>query len=117
MRQHKYYTALKQERTIDGIVFASKAEMNRYLYLSFLQNNGKISSLELQPRFEIVPKTKRNPARHYTADFRYIENGKVIIEEVKGFFTTDYKLRRDLFLSKNPKLTFREVHDGDVKEY
>jgi hypothetical protein len=36
---------------MDGIVFASKAEMRRYAELKMLERSGAITSLELQPRF------------------------------------------------------------------
>jgi len=84
--------------TIDNINFHSKKEGNHYLYLKSLLENGEISDLELQPRFEIIPKYTRKDgkkirARHYTSDFRYVKNGETVIDEVKGYFTSESKLR------------------------
>ncbi len=59
MNFHKYKAAPKERRTLDGIVFASRAEMLRYQELKGLEKAGVISNLELQPKFELVPKTKR----------------------------------------------------------
>lgn len=116
---HKYnVNSKRKDRTIDGLFFDSLAEMDRYLELKILQRAGKISGLSYQPCFEIIPKTKRvKRARVYTADFAYIENEKTIVEDVKGFITTDYKLRRDLFLNLYTEVVFREIHRGIVKEF
>ena len=95
--------------TIDGIKFDSRREGNRYCELKLLQRAGKISNLELQKRYELIPahyetvetgeyykvgskkgqpKTKRvckELAVDYVADFVYEENGKTIVEDSKGF--------------------------------
>lgn len=95
--------------TIDGITFQSIKEGNRYCELKLLQRAGKISNLELQKRYELIPaqyetvetgeyykvgakkgqpKTKEvciEQSVVYIADFVYTENGKTIVEDVKGF--------------------------------
>ena len=95
--------------TIDGIEFQSTKEGNRYCELKLLQRSGKISNLELQKRYELIPaqyetvetgeyykigakkgqpKTKEvciEQSVVYIADFVYQENGKTIVEDVKGF--------------------------------
>lgn len=95
--------------TIDGITFASIREGNRYCELKLLQRAGKISNLELQKRYELIParyeevetgeyykvgskkgqpKTKKvcvEQAVDYVADFVYEENGKTVVEDAKGF--------------------------------
>lgn len=106
--------------TIDGKIFASIAEGNRYKELKLLLRSGVISDLELQPRFQVSkggaidPTTGRKmPAARYTADFRYTENGKTIIEEVKSRGTareTSYRLRRKLFIEQyGNDVVFREM--------
>lgn len=99
---------------VDGIVFASKREANRYCELKLLQRAGKIKNLELQKVFELIP-TQREPetmtktgkvkkgkvieqAVKYVADFAYIENGKLVVEDTKGFRTRDYIIKRKLML-------------------
>lgn len=68
-----------------GIKFDSKREMRRYQELEILQKEGIIQNLELQKRFEIVPKKGlNNRARYYVADFVYEENGLKVIEDVKS---------------------------------
>ena len=117
MRQYKYNVAPKAERTIDGIIFASKTEAERYGALRIAEKTGLIAGLQTQPAFAIIDATPRSRAHRYTADFRYTENGEVVVEEVKGCFTTDYKLRRDLFLLRYPDICFREIHNGITTEY
>lgn len=75
--------------TVDGYRFASKAEARRYGQLKLLKRAGRISELELQPKFMLQPKLMaRNGATitaiTYTADFQYLEEGRVVVEDVKG---------------------------------
>jgi hypothetical protein len=84
-KKHKYSA---RPTIVDGIKFASAKEARRYGELKLLQMAGKISQLELQPRYKLVIEES------YVADFRYLENGKTVIEDVKGFLTADYKRKR-----------------------
>lgn len=74
-RKNKY-NAVRVEW--EGIRFDSKREMARYGELRLLELTGEISNLELQPVYQLPGKIK------YKADFRYIEDGQVIVEDVKG---------------------------------
>jgi hypothetical protein len=105
--------------TIDGITFDSVFEAERWMELKMLERTGFIKDLHRQVRFEVIPKTKRNRAHHYTADFAYTEKGKMIVEDVKGVKTRDYLLRRDLLLT-SPFFTetiFREYTRKGAKDY
>lgn len=89
---------------INGITFDSMAEAERYKVLRVMEKTGKISGLECHPRWEIIPKQQvdghRNfQAAHYTADFKYYQDGQMIVEDVKSEYTRqaeDYRLRRKL---------------------
>lgn len=100
---------------IDGISFDSKREGNRYCELKMLEKAGKIKDLELQHQFELQPSFKKNGktirAITYVADFTYfdLEKNKNIVEDVKGFKTDVYMLKRKLFEFKFPELTIVEV--------
>lgn len=100
---------------IDGISFDSKREGNRYCELKLLEKAGKIKDLELQHQFELQPSFKKNGktirAITYVADFTYfdLEKNKNIVEDVKGFKTDVYMLKRKLFEFKFPELTIVEV--------
>jgi len=92
MRKLNKYKAVKT--VVDGIKFDSKKEARRYGQLKLLVKAGKISELKLQPRFDlIVDGTK---CGFYKADFEYIEEGRRIIEDVKGMLTPIYKLKKKL---------------------
>jgi hypothetical protein len=107
--------APKADRTLDGITFASKAEMNRYAELLMMKRAGLISNLELQPRFILQEGYQDGPVKvlalEYVADFRYFEHrsGFAVVEDVKGHKTEVYKLKRKLFRAKYPEIDFREV--------
>lgn len=86
---------------VDNIKFDSKKEASRYLELKMLEKAKKISNLELQVPFEIVPAIKINGRTNrkvvYVADFVYFdENGKRVVEDVKGVKTEVYKLKKKL---------------------
>ena len=90
-----------EETVIDGYIFDSKAEGNRYKELKFLENIGEISALKLQPKFLLQPAFRKNGKTfkkiEYIADFMYSQNGKIIIEDVKGMETKEFKIKRKLF--------------------
>lgn len=79
---------------IDGILFDSKREAERYCQLKILLKAGIITNLELQPAYEIRIKGKKICT--YFADFRYIENGNTVIEDSKGFRTKEYILKKKM---------------------
>lgn len=87
--------------TVDGIKFDSKREASRYSQLKLLERAGKITDLILQPRFELIPKYEINGRKvrkmEYIADFQYVENGKTVIEDSKGFKTKEYLIKKKLF--------------------
>ena len=102
---------------IDGIKFDSKKEARRYEELKLLQLGGKVSNLELQPKFELqmgfrdINTGKKERAINYIADFQYRDEvGNLIVEDVKGMKTDVYKLKRKMFLAKyQDEIIFREI--------
>jgi len=100
-----------KKTTVDGITFDSKREANRYCELKLLEKAGEITDLELQPKFELQPGFRKNGLKiraiTYTADFKYIERGKVIIEDVKGHYTQQFELRKKMFEYRYPELTLK----------
>jgi hypothetical protein len=95
-RGHKYNA---QKTEVDGITFASKAEAERYSQLKLLQQARAIRGLGLQPRFGLVGASGRKVAA-YVADFIYIQNGRTVVEDVKGFETPTFRLKAKLFLEQ-----------------
>lgn len=91
-----------QKTTIDEIVFDSKIESQFYLHLKKLKEEGNIKHFELQPEFILQPKFEKNGKKYlpikYKADFKVFENdGNVRIVDIKGFTTTDFKLKNKMF--------------------
>jgi hypothetical protein len=106
-RDHKYGVSPREERTIDGIVFASKFEGRCYVALRELV---PASHLHLQPRFllqegyNLIGKKER--AIYYVADFllgpeRLQEDDPLVpghfVIDAKGFKTADFLLKKKLF--------------------
>lgn len=95
----------------DGIKFDSKKEALRYRYLKHLEDTGKISDLRLQVPFDLIPTVKHGERTLkriiYKADFVYIDDGKTIVEDVKGMETEVFKIKMRLFLLRYPDVIFR----------
>lgn len=89
-----------KKTVIDGITFASKAEASRYMVLRMLANGQTITDLRMQVAFELAPSTviqgRKRPPIRYMADFVYMQDGKRVVEDVKGMRTPVYKLKRHL---------------------
>lgn len=105
-RGHKYHAKKVRE---DGYLFASKAEHKRYCELKLLRSAGEIWQLEVHPRFSLV--VLGIDCGTYTPDFAYLArinnvSGVKVAEEIKGFSTTDYKLRARLFAALYPTIHF-----------
>ena len=85
------YKAVKE--TVDGILFDSKKEARRWSELKLLSRAGEIYSLARQIPFEIAINGKK--VFVYKADFSYRDkNNALIIEDVKGFKTPVYRLKK-----------------------
>lgn len=92
---------------VDGYKFDSMKEAERYKELKLLERAGRIKDLELQPKFELLPtiRTDKETLRKvsYYADFKYEQDGETVVEDVKGFKTDVYKLKKRIFLLKYGK--------------
>ncbi len=106
----------------DGIVFDSKKEAIRWAELKLEEKAGRIKDLQRQVKFVLIPTLRETPTEKYTrgakkgqfkpgkvierecayvADFVYIENGKIFVEDTKGMETKDYIIKRKLMLWVN----------------
>lgn len=94
---------MNRKTVLDGRVFDSKREANRYAELILMQRAGEISELTLQPRYPIeiggVP-VRYDSGRQlvYVADFEYLDNrtNEVVLEDAKGVKTQAYRIKRAL---------------------
>ena len=83
----------------DGIVFDSKAECDRYKVLKALEIQGIIKGLEMQKTYKLVKGRWSNGkpfSASYKADFVYSLDGEIIVEDVKGYKTETYLLKKKL---------------------
>jgi len=97
-----------------GLQFDSKKEARRYQELKLLEASGKIENLKVQVKFTLLP-AQREPDTvgpkggkirgkvierevAYIADFVYVEDGKMIVEDTKGMKTPEYVIKRKLLL-------------------
>lgn len=89
--------------TRDGITFDSQKEYRRFCELCLLERAGKVTDLQRQVKFELIPSQRISGkvverACTYVADFVYQENGEKVVEDTKGFKTKDYIIKRKLML-------------------
>ena len=125
--KNRYYGTKKVE--FEGITFDSTPEVDRYRILREAQKRGLISDLQLQKVFTLIPrqteavevklKTKTKIVERfcehpvtYAADFVYIRDGKEVVEDIKGFATEDYILKRKMMRYFGHPI--REVFDPTI---
>lgn len=112
MKKSKYNS---KKVFVDGIRFDSKDESKFYLVLQKQKKEGIIKKIELQPKYQLIPKFKdytgkTQRAITYTADFKVIfEDDKEVVFDVKGFCTEQGKLRRKIFLYTYPEVELQWV--------
>ena len=114
MARRSKYNAKK--KVVDGHLFHSTKEAERYCELKLFLKAGLIRNLVLQPRFLLQDEFfDKNGVKHkkieYVADFSYIDNdGKAIVEDVKGVLTDVYKIKKKMFLKiYDDQYEFREI--------
>lgn len=88
---------------VDDITFDSQKEAARWCELKIMQKAGLISDLRRQERFVLIPTQRINDKvverpLHYVADFTYTENGEKVVEDVKGFKTKEFVIKRKILL-------------------
>ncbi len=96
----------------------SKKEAARCNALHTLLQAGNITDLTIQRHFLLIPAAKypfdakSERKCEYVADFAYMQNNKLIVEDTKGYKTKDYIIKRKLFKEKycqNGDVIFKEV--------
>ena len=119
-RKNKY-NAKKVE--FDGHVFDSKKEKARYELLKEACDNGLISDLKRQVRYELEPPVVEEYEEHlktkvikktrtlqrgiyYTCDFQYIKDGELVVEDVKSSpaqakLDKAYQIRKKLLFARH----------------
>lgn len=108
-------SALKKKKTkygnapvvVDELEFDSNKEKRRYKELLDLQRLGLIHDLKTQVSFELLESVKfkyekrRKRAARYIADFTYMQDGQLVVEDVKSKATKKlavYRLKKHLMM-------------------
>jgi len=102
------YRSVRTSLDLPGIgsrTFDSKKESVRGFELALLYKSGEITSLEFQPRFDLIVNDVKICT--YVADFKYSEKGRTIIEDTKGMKTDVYRLKKRLM---------KAIYDIDIFE-
>lgn len=86
---------------LDDMTFDSKAEMARWGELRLLELSGRITDLEFHPVYILTAGVR------YEADFRYIEAGGTVVEDVKGGKATQTQAFRNKW--KQVKVLYPDV--------
>jgi hypothetical protein len=103
-----------EKTTLDGRKFDSVKEANRYAELKLKERLGVIANLRMQVPYVLIPNIRNKDGKLlekaviYKADFVYEENGKTVVEDVKGVRTKEYKIKRKLMLYIH-KIKIKEV--------
>lgn len=107
----------KAQKTIaDGKQFDSKKEAARYSELLLEQKLGRISDLETQVPFVLIPSQKLRSGKtergvKYIADFVYIKDGEKIVEDTKGY---KKGAAYNIFVIKRKLMKY--IHDIEIRE-
>lgn len=96
-----------------GYKFDSIAEKDRFIELRMLETKGYIKDLKLQVPFVLIPKSKYGRDVRYIADFTYYIDKELVVEDVKGVLTKEYKLKKRLMQEKY-HITIQEVKHGKI---
>lgn len=102
VRTSKYHA---RKTVIDGIQFDSAKEAKRFTKLRALEEAGKIKGLRLQVPFELLPSFECDGVKYrgmkYIADFVYVRDGALVVEDCKGVKTPEYKMKKKLMAYVN----------------
>lgn len=97
------YNAKKVE--YKGITFDSTVECEFYKFLEKQINVGKFDHIEIQPRYELIPKIDKQRKTEYIADFALFKDDVLVeVIDVKGMPTEVAKLKAKMFRHKYPKV-------------
>ena len=102
MAKKRKYGAVK--KVYNNIEYHSTKEADRAKVLDILLKNGLISDLKRQVRYtwdvihrNIETGIEFRKKQSYVSDFEYIDSmGKHIVEDVKGFETSEYKAKKKI---------------------
>lgn len=83
-----------RKKVVNGLLFDSTREARRYQDLALMQQAGQITGLRRQVSFPILINGVK--VCEWRADFVYLEAGREVVEDSKGWKTDIYKLKKKL---------------------
>ena len=104
--ESKYHNTFTE---VDGIKFHSQAEAKRYCELKILKQSGEIKDFRRQVPYKLGGKV------NYVIDFEIKHNdGRIEVEEVKGFWTAAAKIKVRLFRERYPEIKLTVIGADDI---
>jgi hypothetical protein len=120
-KRHKYNVSPKEERTVDGIVFASKWEARGYGLLKMLIGKDKFT---LQPKYVLsegfrdLETGKKIRDENYLGDFDVTDpTGAVHTLDFKGVETAMFRSKAKRFLKRYGRPVIRIKTKKDLTEF
>lgn len=116
-KKNKYHNT---QIVIDGVRYDSKKEYERHCELILLEKSGVISNLRFHDKKDTII-LQDKPLITYEPDFCYEENEEFIIEDLKGFQTKEFKLKKKMIIHKiinnelSAKLRLTRYESGKLK--
>ena len=107
------YNAHKAE--YNGIKFDSQFELKCWVYLEQLVKEDKITNLQRQVKFELLPANCLYRALNYVADFTFNVGDRYIVADAKGLVLPEFKIKQKIFFDKykNQIYIFKKLSDVD----
>ena len=111
--------------TYNNLQFDSKFELTFFIYLQELLKQGKISNLERQKSYELLPRQTDSKGKFlyhpvlYKSDFEYDDvQGVHHTVDTKGFKTPDFRIKQKLFYYRINRdiecVTYKDAKKDDL---
>jgi hypothetical protein len=108
-RKNKYNVSAKEDRTYEGVLYASKKEAKFAGKLALMRQNGEIDYILRQVPFDlgagIIYRADFVTLTKYTKEYHW----NVVVYEIKGMWTDVAKLKMKLFKKRYPFITLEII--------
>lgn len=104
----KYHRSNRADRTYNGVIYDSKREAKHAMELDILKAAGRVLKIERQIPFELRVNDRK--VCKIVIDFRVTwHTGDVVLQEIKGYATKDWIIKRKLFEALHPELKYEVI--------
>lgn len=105
---NKYNRSNREDRTYNGVVYDSKREARHAMELDTWMLTGRVVKVERQIPFELRANDRK--VCKIVIDFKVTwHTGEVTYQEVKGYETKDWVIKRKLFAALYPDLKYEVI--------